>query len=230
MPKLYLIPNTINEDAGAVTIPPYIREIVHPLRIFFTEDEKSARRLLKKADPEFPLHAAKLYELNEHTKAADVREYVKMIQQADAGIISESGCPCVADPGADLVFLAHQHHIEVLPLIGPSSILMALMASGLNGQNFAFNGYLPKDKQERVQKLKSLEKRSKLEGQTQIFMDTPYRNQALLDDVIASLDSKTLLCIAQDITGPAQFIKTVTVGDWKRKAISLEKKPALFLI
>lgn len=229
MSKLFLIPNTIHEDSAHL-LPASISQAIRPLRLFFVEEAKSARRLLKQLDPGFPLQECAFLELSEHSKSAQIQECLSVLKKQDGGIISESGCPCVADPGSDLVLLAHQNNIEVVPLVGPSSILLALMASGLNGQNFAFNGYLPKEKGERLKKLKELEQRSKTEGQTQIFMDTPYRNQALLEDILSTCLPQTLLCVAQNLTGPGQSVKTQPVAQWKKQGMELPKSPALFLI
>ncbi len=229
MPKLYLIPNSISED-GAHQLPAYIAGIIKGLRVFFVEEPKSARRLLKGLDKEFPLQECQFIELSEHTDPQALSSCLSLLKKQDAGIISESGCPCVADPGADLVLMAQKANIEIIPLIGPSSILLALMASGLNGQNFAFNGYLPKDREGRLSKIKLLEKRSRQDGQTQIVMDTPYRNQNLLDDLLATCNNQTNLCIALDIGGAEQLIKTKTIGEWKQHPPALPKKPALFLI
>ncbi len=229
MAKLFLIPNHLSETPFS-QIPAVSSGAIKHLRLFFVEEEKSARRLLKKLNPDLTISDCRLFPLNEHSKPEQVREYLKLMKTEDAGIISESGCPCVADPGADLVLLAHQNNIEIIPLIGPSSVIMALMASGLNGQNFAFNGYLPKDKHERQQRIKFLETRSAKEGQTQIFMETPYRNQSMTEDILSVCDDKTFLCIAGDITGPEQNIKTQTIKDWKKTGQGVLKNPALFLI
>src|ERR1035437_170062 len=184
MPKLYLVPNTINEEGGNL-LPDYIARAIMDVRVFFVEEPKSARRLLKALNAQFPLSDCRFFDLNVHSDPKQIQEYAKVLKEGDCAIISEAGCPCVADPGADLVFIAHQNKIEIIPLVGPSSILLALMASGLNGQNFAFNGYLPKDRQQRVQKIKMLEDRSKKEKQTQIFMEAPYRNQNILEDILS---------------------------------------------
>ena len=229
MSKLYLIPNTINEERGNL-IPDYITHEIMHVRIFFVEGPKSSRRLLKSLNPQFPLADCRFFDLNEHTHPNELQKYAQILKEEDSAIISEAGCPCVADPGADLVFLAHQNKIEIIPLVGPSSILMALMASGLNGQNFAFNGYLPKDRQERAKKIKELEGRSLKEKQTQIFMEAPYRNQNILEDILASCHEKTNLCIACDITGPHQIIKTMSIKEWKRFPVEIDKKPSLFLL
>ena len=229
MPKLYLVPNSINEGA-ANCLPSSIASEIKHIRVFFVEEPKSARRLLKSLDAEIPLNACRFFDLNEHSSARDVQDYAKILKEGDSAIISEAGCPCVADPGADLVLLAHQNQIEIIPLIGPSSILLALMSSGLSGQNFAFNGYLPKDRTQRAQKIRSLEERSFKEKQTQIFMEAPYRNQSVLEDILATCQDRTLLCIACDITSPGQIIKTLPIKEWKKSALNFDKRPALFLL
>jgi 16S rRNA (cytidine1402-2'-O)-methyltransferase len=229
MPKLYLVPNTINEERKDL-LPAYIAQDIKDVRFFFVEEPKSARRLLKSLDAQFPLADCRFFDLNEHSDAKQVQEYVKVLKEGTSAIISEAGVPCVADPGADLVLLAHQNNIEIVPLVGPSSILLALMASGLSGQSFAFNGYLPKDRQQRAQKIRMLEERSQKEKQTQVFMEAPYRNQNLLEDVLATAQDKTHLCIACDIAGPQQSIKTKSIKDWKKNPPDIDKKPALFLI
>jgi len=229
MPKLYLVPNTISEASGNL-LPDYIAHEIKDVRVFFVEEPKSSRRLLKSLDPQFPLGDCRFFGLNEHTNPKEVHGYANILKQGNCAIISESGCPCVADPGANLVFLAHQNQIEIIPLVGPSSILLALMASGLNGQNFAFNGYLPKGRQERAQKIRALEERSHKEKQTQIFMEAPYRNQGILEDILAVAQDKTHLCIACDITGPHQIIKTMSIKEWKKDPFHFGKKPALFLL
>jgi 16S rRNA (cytidine1402-2'-O)-methyltransferase len=229
MPKLYLVPNLINEESGNL-FPDYIARAIKDVRVFFVEEPKSCRRLLKSLDPQFPLVECRFLDLNEHSDPRQIHEYVRVLKEGDCAIVSEAGCPCVADPGADLVFLAHQNQVEVIPMVGPSSILLALMASGLTGQNFAFNGYLPKDRQERTQKIKMLENRSLKENQTQIFMETPYRNQSIFEDILAVAQDKTSLCIACDITGPQQIIKTLSIKEWKKTTPDIHKKPALFLL
>lgn len=229
MPKLYLVPNSINE-ASENPLTDSIAHAIKDVRIFFVEEPRSCRRLLKSVNAQFPLADCRFYDLNEHSKPKEVSGYAKILKEGDCAIISEAGCPCVADPGADLVLLAHQNHIEVIPLVGPSSIILALMASGLNGQNFAFNGYLPKDRPERTKKIKILEDRCLKEKQTQIFMETPYRNQSILEDILASCHDSTCLCIACEITGPHQTIKTMSIKEWKKAPPDLDKKPAIFLI
>ncbi len=228
MSCLYLIPNNISEDH--FDLPLNVAEAIVNIRLFFVEEPKFARRLLKQLNPDFPLQQCQFLDLNEHTKPAAIKEYIELLKQNDAGIISESGCPCVADPGADLVLLAHQQDVEIVPLVGPSSILLALMASGLGGQNFAFNGYLPKDQTQRISKIKNLEQRALKEGQTQILMETPYRNQSIFDELIRTLNPQTLLCVAVDLTGQEQSIKTKTIAQWQKSNIPLPKLPALFII
>ena len=227
--KLYLIPNTIS-DEGLSTIPSSIKDVVGQLRCFVVEEEREGRRFLKKICPELPLPECTLLVINEHTPSKELKEIFEKSRGQDIGLISEAGCPCVADPGAELVGLAHEDNWKIVPLVGPSSILLALMASGLNGQNFAFNGYLPKERAERIKKIKLLEKRSLAEDQTQIFMETPYRNQHVFDDLLAHCDAQTLVCLAMDLTGTEEYIKTLSVKEWKNIDRPLSKKPALFLI
>ncbi len=225
--KVFLIPNQIH-DAQDVPVPIFAPGIEH-VRVFFIEEIKSARRLLKKLNPQIQIDQCTFYDLNEHISLKETEEHFQKAGDQDIGIISEAGCPGVADPGADVVLLAHKQGREIVPFVGPSSILLALMASGLNGQNFAFNGYLPKDKGERIKKLKDLEKRSANEKQTQIFMEAPYRNQNLFEDVLQNCDPATVLCVAVDLMNPAQFIKTRSIRDWKTSKVDINKKPALFL-
>lgn len=230
MGKLYLIPTTLCDNETVETIPSYIVGIIANLRLFMVEDDKAARVFLRKIVPSFPLQESDFFKLNEHTKPVEAQDYFAQIKEKDIGIISEAGLPCVADPGADMVLLAHQRNIEVVPLVGPSSIFLALMSSGLNGQNFAFNGYLPKEKEDRRRKIKALEERSFKEGQTQIFMETPYRNEALFEDLIDVCAPKTLLSIACDLTSATQQIKTKSIFDWQKSKPSLDKRPTIFLL
>jgi len=226
--KLFLIPNQIH-DGQDIPVPVFAPGIEH-VRVFFVEEIKSARRLLKKINPQIVIDECTFYDLNEHTPLKDTEEHFRHSVDKDIGIISEAGCPAVADPGAEVVLLAHKQGRDIIPLVGPSSILMALMASGLSGQSFAFNGYLPKDKEERIKKLKDLEKRSAIEKQTQIFMEAPYRNQNLLEDVLQNCHPASLLCVAVDIMNPTQTIKTQSIRDWKSQTTDINKKPALFLL
>ena len=227
---IFLIPNTITDEIPNI-FPAYISQTIEHVRFFAIEEEKSARRLLKKIYPQFPLDQTVFVNLSEHSKAQDIQNIFKDAGNQDIGMISEAGVPCVADPGAELVLLAHQKNWQVVPLVGPSAILLALMASGLNGQNFSFLGYLPKEKDLRIQKIKMLEQRSASEQQTQIFMETPYRNEHLLEDILNFLKQDTLLCIACDLTAPAQFVKTLSIKEWKsREMPPVRKRPTVFLL
>ncbi|HLF18873.1 MAG TPA: SAM-dependent methyltransferase [Candidatus Omnitrophota bacterium] len=225
--RLFLIPNTLSEEAAPSTIPGYIPETIKGLRVFLVEEGKSARRFLKKILPELPLQECEFLPLNEHTTDKELAQYIREAK-TDLGVISEAGVPCVADPGSALVLLAHQNNWQVIPLIGPSSILLALMSSGLNGQSFAFNGYLPQDKDLRKKRIKELERLSA--QQTQIFMETPYRNDDVLQDILAVCDEKTRLCVAAELTGPTELIKTQPIARWRKEKIILNKRPALFLL
>ena len=228
--KLYLIPNFLSENFSSHLIPEAVREIVKDLRCFVVEEKASAQRFLKTIRNDFPLTECTFFEFNEHSNLQDAQEIFKSLQGQDAGIISEAGMPCVADPGQEIVLLAHENNWEVIPLAGASSIVLALAASGLNGQNFAFNGYLPKDREPRIKKLKALEERSCREHQTQIFMEAPYRNQHLLEDILKVCSLNTFLCLAVDVTGPAEFIKTMTIKEWRKLKPPIQKKPVLFLL
>jgi len=227
--KLYLIPAPLGENAYA-PIPEYVKPAVASLVHFIVEQEKTARRYLKAYGYPHPLNDLILYPLNKHTDEADLITYIKpLLEGTSMGLISEAGMPCIADPGAAIVELAHQNRIHVVPLSGPSSILLALVASGFNGQEFAFNGYLPIKHPERKQKLQALE-RLALGGQTQLFMDTPFRNQQLLEDLQAACRPDTRLCIACDITLPSEYIRTQSLADWKKNKESLHKRPAIFIL
>ena len=229
-PKLYLIPNVISDAGGFEAVSSYRIDEIENIRYFFVEQEKAARRLLKKICPSLNPENCEFFALNEHTPRREIRNNFKETRGKDIGLISEAGLPCVADPGSELVFLAHQHAMDVIPLIGPSSIFLALAASGLNGQNFAFVGYLPKERKERLQRIKNLERRSLLEGQTQIFMETPYHGEDLFREIISVCDQDTLCCIASDLTGAAQYIKTSAISAWQGICPTINKKPTLFLL
>jgi len=228
--KLFLIPNTLSEEIVLSTIPSYIPETIAHLRIFLVEEGKNARRFLKKVLPQIPLQECQFYPLNEHTSSQEIAQYLEQSQGNDMGIISEAGCPCVADPGSELVLLAHQKSWQVIPLIGASSIMLALMASGLNGQQFAFHGYLPHDKELRKKKIREFERVSFQEKQTQIFMEPPYRNESLMSELLSLCDPRTLLCVAVDLTAPTETVRTLKIADWKKEKIDLRKRPALFLM
>ncbi len=238
---LYLIPNTLGEtDALACVIPEHVQALTARLDYFVAENAKTARAFLKLINAQHPLskplQEIKIAELNINTPAAALQALLApLLAGQDAGLVSEAGVPAVADPGADLVRLAHQHGIPVKPLVGPSSLLLAVMASGLNGQSFAFNGYLPTDAAARSKRLQELEKRSRSDKQTQLFIETPYRNAAMLEALLASCNPATLICVATDISLASETIRTMTGAQWKSllaagKAPDFHKKPTVFLL
>jgi 16S rRNA (cytidine1402-2'-O)-methyltransferase len=228
---LYLIPTFLGETESSEVLPQKVTEVINQLDFFVVENLRTARRHLRRMGFTGVFDDITMLELNEHSAEADVSPIFAQALAANKniGLMSEAGVPGVADPGANLVALAHQKGVKVVPLTGPSSILMALMASGLNGQRFAFNGYLPTDKNERQQKMKIYEKRSMNESQTQIFIETPYRNQALFADLIATLQPNTRLCVACSITEADEFICTLPVSEWHKKTPDIHKRPAIFL-
>jgi 16S rRNA (cytidine1402-2'-O)-methyltransferase len=228
--KLYLIPTFIGSENPMEVFPSYNTEIIKGLRHFIVEDERTARRFLKKVLPEIEINSLTFYVLNEHSDLKQIGSYIDACISEDIGLLSEAGVPCVADPGSVIVKMAHEKGIVVTPLIGPSSILLALMASGLNGQNFAFLGYLPIAKNERKKAIKQIENRSFNENQTQIFIEAPYRNNQLFEDIVANAHSDTSLCIACDVTLPSQMIITNSVNNWKNKKPDLHKRPVIFLL
>jgi 16S rRNA (cytidine1402-2'-O)-methyltransferase len=231
MGNLYLIPTTLGESEMARVIPSDVAAIVKEIKYFIVENIRTARRYLRKLDPQLNIDELVFFELNQHTESHLMEEFLKpVIEGFDVGIISEAGCPGVADPGAEVVKLAHLKHIRVIPLVGPSSILLSLMASGMNGQNFAFIGYIPVKPIERVKAIRDIEKRSAMEKQTQIFIETPYRNTALMNDLITTLSDQTRLCVASDITLATEYIKTQTIAQWKNSIPDLNKRPTIFLI
>ena len=226
---LYLIPTTLGDTEPLEVLPLTIKRTVEGVDHFIVENEKSARRFIKKITPRKSQAQLEMVLLNKYTEPEILPEYLQpCLQGKDVGVLSEAGCPGVADPGAVIVRLAHQKGIRVVPLVGPSSIILALMASGLNGQNFAFNGYLPIDGQERKKLLKSLEKKSRDLGQTQLFMETPYRNDKLFTELIRTLRADTLLCIAVDLTLKTEWIRTRTISQWNGKSPGLHKRPAIY--
>jgi 16S rRNA (cytidine1402-2'-O)-methyltransferase len=231
MAALYLIPSNIGDSDWQYTLPAGISGIIMNTRFFIVENVRTARRFLKWVNRETDIDRLEFFELNKHTAPADIPSYLIPLSQGhDMAVISEAGCPGVADPGAAVVRLAHQKGFQVVPLVGPSSVLLALMASGLNGQHFAFNGYLPVRPNERLREIGQLENQMKKTGQTQIFIETPYRNNALVKDLLKSCSPDTLLCIAANLTGEKEFIVTRSVAQWKGKVPDLHKQPAVFLI
>ncbi len=229
--KLYLIPITMGKSSIQSVIPAEVIQKAITLRHFIVENIRTTRRYLRQLDSQFPIDDTQFYELNKHTTPEQITTYLApLLNGNDVGVISEAGVPGVADPGAAVVELAHKNKIQVVPFVGPSSILMAVMASGLNGQNFAFNGYLPIKPNERIKHLKFLEKRSAQEQQSQLFIETPYRNNALLTDILIHCNANTKLCIACDITLESELIKTDTIYNWKKKKVDLNKRPTIFVI
>jgi 16S rRNA (cytidine1402-2'-O)-methyltransferase len=228
--KVYLIPTTLGESEIGSVIPNNVVEIVKKIKVFIIEDIRTARRYLRKLDRTFDIDSCVFFEINKHTKSIELSKFFATNNKTDIGIISEAGCPGIADPGADVVKLAHEKNMQVVPLVGPSSILMALISSGFNGQNFAFVGYIPINKKDRIAKILELEARSLKENQTQIFIETPFRNSYLFDDIVNTCSKNTKLCIATDISLDTEFIKTKSIDDWKKNKPNLEKRPTVFLI
>lgn len=229
--KVYLLPITMSDSADvAEVIPSEVISRILSLRFFVVENIKTTRRFLRKLDSTFPIDDSAFYILNKHTKKIDIDGFLSpCLNGNDLGIMSEAGVPGVADPGADVVSIAHQKDLQVVPLVGPSSILMSMMASGLNGQNFAFNGYLP-IKDGRAKRIKQLEQRVFSENQAQIFIETPFRNNHLLKDLLDNLLADTMLCVASNITAENEFIKTMKVSKWKKNIPDLSKLPTIFII
>ncbi|MBN4051270.1 SAM-dependent methyltransferase [bacterium AH-315-M05] len=227
---LYLIPATLGDTDINTSIPDFTKDIINEIDEFIVENERTARRYLKKLGIKKPLNDLVLHLLNQHTKPEEITTYLDPIEKGkNIGVISDAGCPAVADPGAEIVRLAHGKNIRVVPLVGPSSILLALMASGFNGQHFVFHGYLPKERSARIEKLRELERNVKRKNQTQMFMETPYRNLHLFEDIIKTCQN-VRLCIAADITLPSEFIKTKSIKEWRGKLPDINKRPAIFLI
>lgn len=230
-PSLYLIPMTLGDTAIERVIPAYNVEVVSTLKHFIVENVRTTRRFLKKCNPDIYIDSLTFYELNKHTDKNKIASFLQPIKSGESiGVISEAGCPAIADPGADAVAIAQREGYKVVPLVGPSSILMALMGSGFNGQSFAFHGYLPIEAGERIKKLKKLETRAYNEDQTQIFIETPYRNLKLAEDILQNCKPQTRLCIAMNITCNDEYIVTRSVQSWKGKLPDMHKKPCVFLI
>jgi len=229
--KLYLIPTTLGDTEPLEVMPLSVKKVIEEVDFFIVENEKTARRFIKKITPKKSQSSLHLMSLDKYAEELETRTYLDVCKNGThVGLLSEAGVPAVADPGATIVKLAHEKGIQVVPLVGPSSILMAMMSSGMNGQNFAFNGYLPIDKAERKKAIKELEKLSLDKNQSQIFIETPYRNEKMFADLKAALSPTTNLCIAADITLTSEYIKTLAVKDWKHQSPDLHKKPAIFII
>ncbi len=228
---LYLIPVTLGDTPIDQVLPAYNREVIASIRHFVVENVRSARRFLKKSNPDICIDDLTFYELNRHTAETEVSSFLAPLRKGvSVGIISEAGCPAVADPGAAVVAIAQREHLPVVPLVGPSSILMSLMASGFNGQSFAFQGYLPIEAGERAKRIKQLEQRVYTEDQTQIFIETPYRNHKMVEDLVRTCRPGTRLCVAANISCPDENIRTLTLGEWAKEKYNLQKTPAIFLL
>ncbi|MCF6350879.1 MAG: SAM-dependent methyltransferase [Flavobacteriaceae bacterium] len=229
--KLYLIPTTLGNNEPLEVLPYAVKQVIERNNHFIVENEKSARRFIKRLVPKKLQENLNIYVLDKYTNEIDIQNYLNVCDEGiNIGLLSEAGVPAIADPGAIIVTLAHQKNIRVQPLVGPSSILMAMMASGLNGQNFAFNGYLPIGDKEKKQTIKQLERLSKEKKQSQIFIETPYRNNKLLIELLRTLTPNTKLCIATDITLETEYIKTHEIKDWKNIKIDLHKRPTIFIV
>ena len=229
--SIYLIPNTLGESPLQNVLPAHNADIIRSIKHFIVEDVRTARRFLKKVDKAIDIDTLTFYTLNQHTRPEEIASFLNPARQGlSMGIISEAGCPAIADPGADVVAIAQRENMDVVPLVGPSSILLALMASGFNGQSFAFVGYLPVKPEERIKALKRLEARALAESQSQLFIETPYRNRKLAEELIRTCRPSTKLCIASNITCADECIQTRPVKEWAGKLPDFDKKPTIFLI
>ena len=228
---LYLIPVTLGDTTIEKVLPSHNKEIILGIKHFIVEDVRSARRFLKKVERNINIDELTFYTLNKHTSLEEISGYLKPLLGGESmGVISEAGCPAVADPGADVVAIAQRKNLKVVPLVGPSSIILSVMGSGFNGQSFAFHGYLPIDPNERIKRIKVLEQRIYSENQTQLFIETPYRNNKMMEDIVKNCRPQTKLCIAANITCEDEYIKTKTVKEWQGKLPDLSKIPCIFLI
>lgn len=231
MATLFLVPTSLGESDFDRILPLQNTEIVSGLRYFIVEDVRTARRFLKKMNSDIDIDSLTFFILNQHTSPEELSGFLRpMFEENDMGVLSEAGCPAIADPGADVVAIAQKNNFTVVPLVGPSSILLALMASGFNGQSFAFAGYLPIQPAERSKSIKKLESRAYSEDQSQIFIETPYRNMKMLEEILQTCQPSTRLCIAADITLCTEFIKTKTVKEWKSQLPDLNKRPCIFIL
>lgn len=228
MATVYLIPSLLHEE-GMESIPPYLINAIKECQAFFVENERTTRRYFKKLWPEMVIDDFEWYNVTDSSGVSDTFKK-KIKENKNIGIISEAGCPGVADPGQVLVEIAHQMNVEVKPLVGPNSILLALMASGMNGQQFQFHGYLPIDNQQKIKAIKDLEAESIKKKSTQIFIETPYRNNQLIEAILKTCNPSTKLCVAANITGKNEWIKTKTIAAWQKEKINIHKRPAIFLL
>ncbi|MEN8815367.1 MAG: SAM-dependent methyltransferase [Nonlabens sp.] len=229
--RLFLIPVTLGDISPLEVLPLSVKKVVEMVDHYIVENEKTARRFIKSVYPSKSQPSLEFSTINKFTEQSELPAFLQpCLEGKNMGLMSEAGVPGIADPGADVIAIAHEKGIRVQPLVGPSSILMAMMSSGLNGQNFAFNGYLPIDKQERRKKIKDLESISTKYQQSQSFIETPYRNNKMLEELLLSLSGKTKLCVACDISLPTEFIKTLPIDLWKKQIPDLHKRPAIFII
>jgi 16S rRNA (cytidine1402-2'-O)-methyltransferase len=228
---LYLIPVPLADDAAAKSFTPYLSDTINGIKEYIVENEKTARRFLKEAGLKTPQSELTIHDYGKHNRDTNTNEYFKGLQAGkDVGLMSEAGCPGIADPGAEIVDKAHRMGIKVVPLVGPSSILLALMASGFNGQSFTFYGYLPIDKIERSKKIKELENLAIKNDQTQLFIETPFRNNPMLEEILKTCNPGTKLCIACDLTAATEMVQTKTIELWRKKVPELHKRPTIFLL
>jgi 16S rRNA (cytidine1402-2'-O)-methyltransferase len=228
---LYLIPVPLADEATAKSFTPYLVDTINGIKEYIVENEKTARKFLKEAGLKTPQSELIIHDYSKHNRELGTADLFKGLQTgASVGLMSEAGCPGIADPGAEIVEKAHRMGIKVVPLVGPSSILLALMASGFNGQSFAFNGYLPIDKVLRSKKIKELENLAEKNDQTQLFIETPFRNNPLLEEILKTAHPKTRLCIACDLTSATEFVQTKTIAEWQKKVPELHKRPTVFLL
>ena len=228
---LYLIPVPLAENASAKSFTPYLVDTINSISEYIVENSKTARRFLKEAGLQIPQNELLIHDYGKHKRDGGLQEFFQgLLNGKDVGLMSEAGCPGIADPGADIVAYAHQKGIKVVPLVGPSSILLALMASGFNGQSFTFHGYLPIDKVQRANRLKELENLSSRYQQTQLFIETPFRNNQMLEEIIRSCQQQTKLCIACNLTAEDEMVVTKTIAEWKKQVPDLHKKPVIFLL
>lgn len=228
---LYLLPVTLGDTSVGKVLPAYNKEIIVEIKHFIVEDVRSARRFLKKVESQINIDELTFYPLNKHTSPEAISGYLKPLMEGlPMGVISEAGCPAVADPGADVVAIAQRKGLKVVPLVGPSSIILSVMGSGFNGQSFAFHGYLPIEPGERTKRLKELEARIYAEHQTQLFIETPYRNNKMMEEILKTCRPQTKLCIAANITCEGEYIRTKTIKEWKGNLPDLNKIPCIFLL
>jgi 16S rRNA (cytidine1402-2'-O)-methyltransferase len=228
---LYLIPVPLAEHAAAKSFTPFLGETVNHIKEYIVENEKTARHFLKEAGLKIPQSELSIHDYGKHNRDANINSFfIGLTAGHDVGLMSEAGCPGIADPGSEIVAEAHKRGIKVVPLVGPSSILLALMASGFNGQSFTFHGYLPIDKGERARKIRELESLASRFNQTQLFIETPFRNNQMLEEILRSCTAKTRLCVACNLTAEDEFVQTKSIAEWKQKVPDLHKKPTIFLL